>query len=59
MDRSLVMVTGPDGFGLEALFEKGDEIGVEFDQVQLIVGLEELEDATGYWTGSGANFEDV
>lgn len=59
VDRSLVMVTGPDGFGLEALFEKGDEIGVEFDQVELIVGLEELEDAIGYWTGSGANFEDV
>jgi len=59
VDGGLVSSFGPRGFRAEALIEEADKIGVEFNEMQFVTGLEELEDAVGDWAGSGADFEDL
>lgn len=59
VDGGLVPSFGPESFCEEALIEEADEIGVEFDEMQLVTGLEELEDTVGDGAGSRSDFEDV
>lgn len=59
VDGGLVSSFGPEGFCEEALIEEANEIGVEFNEVQLVTWVEELEDAIGDGAGSGSDFEDV
>ncbi|MEY3458840.1 MAG: hypothetical protein RL215_1997 [Planctomycetota bacterium] len=49
----------PAGFGVEALLEHFDEVRIEFDEVKLIVWLEELDDAVCDGSGTGADFENA
>jgi hypothetical protein len=59
VDRGDRFGLDPAGFRIEALVENVDEVGIEFDEVKLIVGLEELDDTVGDGSGAGANFEDT
>lgn len=59
VDGGLGFGFDPVFFRVEALVEGIDEVGVEFDEVELVVGIEELDDAVGNGSGAGSNFEDA
>ncbi|MEY2725069.1 MAG: hypothetical protein RLZZ458_936 [Planctomycetota bacterium] len=57
VDGGLWFGFDPVGFRVEALVKGIDEVGVKFDEVELVVRLEELDDAVGNGSGAGSNFE--
>lgn len=59
VDGRLVFGCDPVRFSVEALVECIDEVGVEFNEVQLVVWLQEFDDAVGDRPGAGADFEDA